>query len=198
MSAHATALAELDQHLDARLDSLRRRAEAGDALSFAAPGTAEDDELWELVRIANGDDTESLSFAAGEEGRLARARRELQELLERAVDSVTQLAVTDSRAGSSRAHTRVGWTGTITTHVDGGAPAALLRAHAAAVEGAVSRSLLRLELLTRIAVAAGRIARLLTNPGSAVMALPIAYRCVRDLYDRLRGDATPDDGSPWP
>lgn len=187
-------LAELEARLDARLDALLRRAAdpAGD-VSFAAGagGPAEptaDDELWALVQLAErGEpDGDALSFSApGEEGRLARARRELTELVEHVVESLTSLAVVETPDGRARVRTRVGWTGDVTTYVEPLATAALAHEHAAAVEARLTTSMIRLRLLTTVTVAAGKIATMLTTPASAVMALPIAYRCVRDIYEQL-------------
>lgn len=205
------AFAALDARVDARIDELVRRASAseegddGDVSFGLGAGEAEpDDELWALVRLARGeiDDDEELSFAVGdvgEEGRLDRARRELSELVDRVMESLTSLAVVDTSHGSSRAKTRVGWTGDVTTFVAPGTSPEVVRAHAATVEASLNRSMLRLRLFTSITAAAGRLAAVLTTPASAVMALPIAYRCVRDVYEQLSSlrELSKTGETPW-
>jgi hypothetical protein len=182
-------LAELDAMLDARLSALARRAATGD-VSFSSPGAPVDphtEALWRLVEHARGEDDEVVSFdaEAAPEGLLARAGRELSALVADTLRDASQQAVIDTGPGP-RLRTRVGWGGDAVTVVGPGASAAEVSAHTAALAGALSSSAHRLRILTMVAVAAGKIAAIIAVPGAAVTALPIAYRCVRDVYEQWR------------
>jgi hypothetical protein len=203
-------LAELDAMLEATLAALRRRAEpdADCLVSFGVgdPGaTTEVDELWRLVEHARGageDDGESLvSFGAGEhdEGMLARAKRECSQLIDGLLSSLAHPHVIETGEGRTRIRTRVGWLGDTSTHVEAGAPPAELAAHVAALQASLATSAHRLRLLAMVVTAASKIAPLIATPAGAVIALPIAYKCVRDIHQRWSGSGAPSNtrGMPW-
>jgi hypothetical protein len=192
-------LGGLDAMVDARLVALERRATEG-AVSFSFDGPAGDPELehlWQMVEHARGDGDEPVSFAGdadeapASEGLVARVARELMGI----VRDASQQAVV------SRPHvrTRVGWTGTVVTHAAPGLTAAEVEAHAAEVAAAVETSAHRLRLVSLVLVAAGKIAALIAVPGAAVTALPIAYRCVRDVYEQWRASSAHSStgGTAW-
>lgn len=184
--------ADLDARIDARLAALTRRA--GSGMSFASdPDDPGDDlaQLLDLARTPGGDATGVLHFAAdGDDGgSLARARRECAAFFRDVWRELSSLAVV--RTGEV-AYSRVGWTGDATTALARDIAPAEAAAHAAAVDTALRSCLHRLRLLTTIAAAASRIAALIATPGAGVMALPVAYRCVRDVYDEEQGR------TPWP
>lgn len=197
-----TELATLDAMLDARLRALELRATG--QVSFA--GTGEDlelEQLFQLVEHARGEDDEPTSFDGGSpsrdgdapprdpassEGLIARAARELSALMGQVLRDASQQAVVATGMGP-RLHTRVGWMGDAVTHVGPGVSTAETSAHAAEVAAALAASTRRLRLVTMVMAAAAKIAAIIATPGAAVASLPIAYRCVRDVYEAWGGTA---------
>ena len=195
---------QLNAMLDATLGALVRRARAdaeGEAyVSFCAgddPAESEADVLWRLVERARGDEAREarpLSFdAAGAEngqkdgqknGLLARAQRECTQLIGQVLGTLSHPIVVDTGEGGARIRTHVGWTGDVDTHLAREVTTAEVAAHAAAMEASLAASGRQLRMLTMIMAAASRIAAVIATPGAAVMALPIAYRCVRDLVEQ--------------
>ena len=185
----------LDGMLDARLDALMRRARAEDDVSFGAGGDGADpatESLWRLVEQAQpGGEPLSFDPDAGEPGPLARARRECAQLADAVLRDLAHPVVVETGPDRPRIRTQIGWTGDADTRVAPHASVAEVTAHAVAVEASVRASTRRLRLLTMIVTAAGTIAAMLVAPGAAAMALPIAYRCVRDVYEQWSA-STPD------
>lgn len=191
---------QLNAMLDLTLGALARRARAdadGEAyISFCAgddPAESGADVLWRLVERARGDDAREArpsSFdAAGVEdgqkdGLLARAQRECTQLIGQVLGTLSHPIVVDTGEGGARIRTHVGWTGDVDTHLAREVTTAEVAAHAAAMEASLAASGRQLRMLTMIMAAASRIAAVIATPGAAVMALPIAYRCVRDLVDQ--------------
>ncbi|MCB9752323.1 MAG: hypothetical protein H6713_20405 [Myxococcales bacterium] len=204
---NAAELVQLDALLDARLTALARRGEDGLVAFAVDERDAALDELMTLITLARGDERGMAVFDAGGAerrepggaGRLARLQREFRAFVTRALRGVSRLAVVESGEEAARVRTRVGWTGDLETVVGPDVSAELLRAHASAVARALATTLLRVRLLTMMTSAAGKIAALLVTPGAAVMALPIAYRCVRDVYTqwRERGLGAELGETPW-
>lgn len=194
-------LGALDAMVDARLAALERRAARSD-VSFALGGPPEHadpelERLWQMVERARGEGDAPVSFAgdgaeaAASPGLVTRVLGELGGL----VRDASQQAV----VSRPRLRTRVGWTGTVVTHAAPGVTSAELEAHAAEVAAAVETSAQRLRLVSLVLVAAGKIAALIAAPGAAVTALPIAYRCVRDVYEQWRASGAHEGtgGTAW-
>jgi len=182
----------LDARVEARLSALARRSDGG--ISFGAgdepDGVADLARLLDLARGAGHDEDVALNFAAADaalEGPLARARRECAAFLRQIWREVTSLALV--RTGEL-ASTRVTWTGNATLVIASSASAQDLGRHHAAVAAALRSASDRLRLVTMIAAAASKIAAMIAVPGAGVAALPVAYRCVRDVYDELRAQAS--------
>jgi len=174
--------------LDARLAALERRAVGDVSFDSAGPGADPATEaLWRLVEHARGEDDEPVSFDAESfsGGLLARASHELSALVADVLRDASQQAVVETGAGP-RLRTRVGWMGDAVTVVGPAISTAEIDAHAVALAAALSASARRLRLLTLVAVAASKIATIIAVPGAAVTALPIAYRCVREVYELWR------------
>ncbi|MEM9456888.1 MAG: hypothetical protein AAGF11_22105 [Myxococcota bacterium] len=197
--------ARLDAMLDATLGALARRARADtDAeanLSFSTggdPAEAEADVLWSLIERTREEQErreQPLSFDAmgahegqadgqADDGLLARAQRECSQLMGQVLGTLSHPIVVETGQGHARIHTRVGWTGDMDTHLAGGTTRAEIVAHAAAMEASLAASGRQLRLLTMLLVASSRIAAVIATPGAAIVALPIAYRCVRDLVEQ--------------
>jgi hypothetical protein len=176
--------------LDARLTALEHRADAN--VSFdgvGAPTDPQTEALWRLVEHARGESDEPVSFdaEAPSEGLLARAGRELSQLVAEVLNEASQQALVKT---GSRLRTRVSWTGDAVTVAGPAISAADVAEHAAELATALRSSAHRLRLLTLVLVAAGRIAAIIAVPGAAVTALPIAYQCVRDVYEAWRARHT--------
>ena len=159
-----------------------------DALAGDAVG--DDERLGGLARLlAQARGEVDLEFgAAGDEGPLARMRREWSEFRARALGEI------EGRCwvGDGGLRTRVGWTGDLQLVLGPGVGAEERAAHVRAVRAVLERQARRLELLTTIAVAAQRITALLAGPGAAmVSALPVAFACVREAHARGEGGGVP-------
>ena len=100
---------------------------------------------------------------------------------------LSHLAVDENTAGERvECRTRIGWTGDTICCVAPGTPRERVLVHDAALRAAVAVSVGRIRLLVTIAGAAGKITAMIATPGAAVMALPVAYKCVRDMYEQWR------------
>lgn len=189
MNAAPPDFAEFEGRVDAVLAAAAGHA-AGGGLSFDAPVAPEVASLADLIACARAaDDEASLHFSAGG-GLLDDLRREFNEFAARVWRELTHLAVVDSVAGELvECHTRIGWTGDTIRFVAPGTSRERMLAHDAAVRAAVTASVGRVRLLVMIAAAAGKIAAMIATPGAALMALPVAYKCVRDLYEQWRGNS---------
>lgn len=191
MSRHAE-FAELDAIVDARLSALARRAraEADADVSFTTSGEAsstEPDELWRLIALArNQDDQQFQSFTTDppDAGQEDQALHGCSQLLQRALGTLIYGHYVETGEGASRIRTQIDWTGDMNTYLLPGVSPTDQAAHAAAMEDALAKSIRLVRLSAIILIAAGRIAALIATPGAALAALPIAYRCVRDIYDQ--------------
>lgn len=162
MSA-APDLAVLDAMLDAELDALGRRA-ASDA------------------------DGDEVSFGVGDVAGLVRAGRDAVARLEGLLAVFVDTCVIETGEGPTRMRTRVGWRGDATTELPCGVTAEQVAAHVAATAAALEERARRLHAVAMVLRAAGRIAGMLTVPGGALMALPLAYEHVRDVQRRWNQD----------
>lgn len=207
----APDLAELDAVLDTTLAALIRRAEVGTGadsgmVSFGVgeeggAATPEVEELWQMVALARGQgsggrtgegtDEAMVSFEAGEgatsegaAGMLARIRRESSELVTGLLSALIDPHVIETGEGPTRIRTRVGWLGDTSTALARGVTPQLVAAHVAATAAELDTSAERLHVLAMVLSTASKIAAVIAAPGGAVMALPIAYKCVREAHRR--------------
>lgn len=166
-----TAL-DLDARVAARLAALTHRA----GLPLGAP-----DDLGGLGRLFD------LARHLGQHdlldghAELLAARRECEAFLR---DALRDLGPADVR--SEHAASRVQLDGDARTALAPDITPEAARAHALAVAAALAAAARRLRLLAAVTTAAAAIAALITAPGAGLVALPIAYRCVRDVYDPPR------------
>ena len=183
MSLATIDFAEFEGRVDAVLAAAVDQVAGG--LSFAAPVDPEVASLSDLIASARAaDDETALHFSAGS-GLFGDLRREFAEFVAGVWRDLTHLAIVDTAAGERVAcHTRIGWTGDTICCVAPGTPRERVLVHDAAVRAAVTASVGRIRLLVTIAGAAGKIATMIATPGAAVMALPVAYKCVRDMYEQ--------------
>jgi hypothetical protein len=127
---------------------------------------------------------EMVSFGIGDtvSSALDRAREEFESFMERINRDVLNFAHVESGgADSPFAATRVNWTGDATTIFSSGATPGDLRDHAASLRRELLTRNFRLRMFSTVAIAAGKISISLTTPGSALLALPMAYRYVSQL-----------------
>jgi len=184
--------------LDDTLSALLRRADASSDEGMVSFGVGARDtappvveELWQMIECARGqgtgeDDEAMVSFGVGEdgEGTLARIRRESSELVDGLLSALAKPYVIETGEGPTRIRTRVGWLGDTSTDFARGVSSEVIAAHVATTEASLSTSAHRLHMLVMVVIAAGKIATVIATPGGAVMALPIAYKCVREVYKR--------------
>ncbi|MCA9709742.1 MAG: hypothetical protein KDK70_28140 [Myxococcales bacterium] len=159
----APDLAEFDAMLDATLATLARRA-AVDA------------------------DGGEVSFGVGDDvGGIVRVGRDVVERLEDLLSIFVDDQVIETGEGPLRIRSRVSWRGDTTSELPPGVTAAQVAAHVAATVAVLEERARRLHGLAMMLSTAGRIAGMFAVPGGAVMVLPIAYECVRDLHRRWSG-----------
>lgn len=161
-------LAELDAMLDATLAELGRRA------------TADMDA---------GEGAVSFGVGTDDGGGRVRVRGDAAARLEGLLASLIDDHVIETGAGAARMRTRVGWRGDTSSELPRGVTAVQVAAHLAATAAALEDRTRRLHELALVLSAAGRIAAMIAVPGGAVMALPLAYECVRSLR-RRRSEST--------
>ncbi len=172
-----------DAMLEARLDALAVRAARGS--SFSTGVMDEVDPVWHLVELARAQDDgrdEMFSFDDADAGLWDTARQECADFLERALELISHPASVRSPELGTRIHTNVSWTGDTTTLVQTRVSSAQIEAHMTRVGHAIERSHRLLRMLTSILVAAGRIAVIIATPAGAARAVPIAYRCVKEVW----------------
>lgn len=186
MSLAPIDFADFEGRVDAVLAAAVDHA-AGGGLSFDAPVDPEVASLADLIASARAaDDETALHFSTGG-GLFDDLRREFNAFVAGVWRDLSHLAVVDTTAGERvECHTRIGWTGDTICCVAPGTPRERVLVHDAAVRAAVAVSVGRMRLLVTIAGAAGKIAAMIATPGAAVMALPVAYKCVRDMYEQWR------------
>ncbi len=181
--------AEMESALG-RLDALfpEPSAEAQDVpVSFSVTDFPTVDEaspegqLLALIHEAETPESEKMvSFGIGEDvsGAMGKAQAEFEGFMERINRDVLNFAHVESGA---LAATRVNWTGDATTVLSAGATSGDLRAHAETLRRELMTRNLRLRMFATVTLAAGKISISLTTPGSALLALPMAYQYLTQL-----------------
>lgn len=213
---------DLEAMLEARLAALARRDGEGDGeVSFAVEGSAdaEVEALWQMLQRARQQGEEAVAFdvdASARAGRLAREQGEHAQVLSRMMERLSHPIIVETREAHAHIKTTVGWTGDMATYVArgttqarsapaGSAPAGSapaerapeIVAHEAALEASLVTNLRRLRLLTLVLIAAGKIAAMIATPSAALRALPIAYKCVRDIYQQWAEQSADTGETPW-
>ncbi len=182
---------DFEARVDAAIEALARSERTAGA-SFAASSTsAELVTLTELVAMvrASDDPDAALDFSAEarDGGPLAELRRDFAAFIRGVWRDLRHLAVVDTGGeGQVQVHTRIGWTGDTISVIAGDVGVAQLDAHGAAVRAAVLATTRRIRLLTTMATTATKIAAMIASPSGAVMALPLAYKLVREMYEQWR------------
>jgi hypothetical protein len=182
--------AEMESALG-RLDGLFPEATAGQAdegpVSFSLTDYPTVDEaspegqLLALIHEAEMPESEkTVSFGIGEtvSGAMGKAQAEFEGFMERINRDVLSFAHVES---GTLAATRVNWTGDATTVFSADATPGDLRAHAENLRRELMTRNLRLRMFTTVTLAAGKISISLTTPGSALLALPMAYQYLTQL-----------------
>lgn len=116
-------------------------------------------------------------------GRWSEAKAEFDAFVEKINKDVFHFAVVES---GSFARTEVDWSGDAVTVLAEGASAREIRQHAETLRRDLMQRNLRLRMFTTVATAAGKITVLLTTPGAALLALPMAYKFVSQLSDQWK------------
>lgn len=179
MTPSTAHFADFERRVDAALAAYL--GQTGDDTAYSVttpePGTLAD--LLALVRATQPGAHTTDTPAADT---LADLRHDFAAFTREAWRELTHLAVVDTRMdGRVRLSTRIGWTGDTTSVLAGDVGAAELHAHGLALGAAVRSCTRRIALLVATASAARKIMTLIASPAGAAMALPIAYRFVRDI-----------------
>lgn len=177
--------AAIDARVDAVVAALARQ-QTGE-VSFAAPADPDVAALADLIAGAD-DPLSAMQFSSdpGGGGPLADLQAEFAAFTRKIWRELTHLALVETRDRDVVLRTSVGWTGDTTCVIAGRVDPARAHAHALAVAAAVAGFTRRLRLLTTLATAAGKIAAMVATPAGALAALPVAYKCARDVYEQFK------------
>lgn len=186
---HSLALAaDATTNADRRLAVFVDRAQKADGISFSLVDEVARPEQ-ELGRLLGdlGTDPQTTSFGIGDRARsgLAEAGQQFGAYLERLEQQLSHFAWVETHsAGRLVARTAVDWTGSVETQWYGRVTATHTVMHRRTLGLALQsrHSLLRtLAVVTRNAIRLAKLPVLLTTPGGALLALPLAWRFIQDL-----------------
>lgn len=185
MTASTADLADFERRVDAALAAYL--GQTGGEMAYSVPTPLA--HLIDLVRAADDPDRGPQPGAHTTDtpaaDTLADLRRDFAAFAREAWREWTHLAVVDTRTdGRVRLSTRIGWTGDTISVSGGEVGAAELHAHGLALAAAVRSCTRRIALLATTASAARKIMTLIPSPAGAAMALPVAYKFVRDIYQQ--------------
>ena len=133
--------------------------------------------------------SEAVSFGIGEtvSGALGQAQVEFDAFMEKINRDVLNFAHVESGAADSPfAFTRVDWSGDALTVIDAHTSPEKLREHSQHLHKELLARNLRLRMFTTVATAASKITLMMSNPATAVMALPMAYSYVSQLSEQWK------------
>ncbi len=179
-----------------RLDGLveRQQAVKSGAVSFDVSGHAAPPEeapeaglLILLDEAEKGPETVSFGFGETVSGALGQAQTEFDAFMEKINHDVMNFAHVESgSAGSPYATTRIDWSGDALTVLAAGTSQAERQQHSQRLARELALRNLRLRMLTTVASAASKILLIISNPASAVLALPMAYQYVSQLSEQWK------------
>ena len=157
-----------------------------DVAAFSAVDEASPEgQLLALMQEAEmGDAGKEVSFGLSEtvSGAMQKAQADFDAFMERINRDVLNFAHVESGAADSPlAATRISWTGDALTVLSAGAQPGDLREHSRSLHRELMSRNLRLRMFSTVTIAAGKISLALTTPGTALMALPMAYQYVSQL-----------------
>ena len=181
-----SALTRLDGLFPAAPSEAGQEAVSFDVAAFSAVDDASPEgQLFALIREAETPETsKEVSFGIGEtvSGAMQKAQADFDKFMERINRDVLNFAHVESGAADSPvAVTRINWTGDALTIISADAPLGDLRQHAKTLRRELLSRNLRLRMFSTVTIAAGKISLALTTPGTAIMALPMAYQYLSQL-----------------
>lgn len=181
MTASTADLADFKRRVDAALAAYL--GQTGGEMAYSVPTPLA--HLIDLVRAADDPQPGAHTTDTPAADTLADLRRDFAAFTREAWREWTHLAVVDTRMdGRAQLSTRIGWTGDTISVSGGEVGAAELHTHGLALAAAVRSCTRRIALLATTASAARKIMTLIPSPAGAAMALPIAYKFVRDIYQQ--------------
>jgi hypothetical protein len=181
-----SALTRLDDLFPEPSDEADEGAVSFDVAAYTqVDETSPEGQLLALIHEAETPEAEKpVSFGISEtvSGGLDKAREEFGAFMERINRDVLNFAHVESGAADSPvAATRINWTGDALTVLSAGATPDDLRDHSETLRRELMSRNLRLRMFSTVTIAAGKISLALTTPGSAILALPMAYQYVSQL-----------------
>jgi hypothetical protein len=180
------ALNRLDDLFPEPTDKVDGGAVSFDVAAFTEVDAASPEgQLLALMQEAETPEAEkAVSFGIGEtvSGAMQKAQAEFDSFMERINRDILNFAHVESGAADSPvAATRINWTGDALTVLSAGATPGDLREHGQTLRRELMSRNLRLRMFSTVTIAAGKISLALTTPGSAILALPMAYQYVSQL-----------------
>lgn len=181
-----SALTRLDGLFPAAPAEAAQGAVSFDVAAFSAVDEASPEgQLLALMQEAEmGETGKGVSFGIGEtvSGAMQKAQADFDSFMERINRDVLNFAHVESGpADSPLAATRINWIGDALTVLSAGAQPDDLREHSRSLHRELMGRNLRLRMFSTVTIAAGKISLALTTPGTALMALPMAYQYVSQL-----------------
>jgi hypothetical protein len=136
--------------------------------------------------VPSGDQV-SFGFTDSFGGKWAEVKVEFDAFMEKINRDVLHFATIETEAdGKIFARSQVDWSGDAVVVFAEGASDENLLAHSRQFQRELMQKNLRLRMFATVATAAGKITLMLTTPGAAVMALPLAYKYVSQLSEQWK------------
>lgn len=181
-----SALGRLDVLFPESGPEAEQGAVSFDVTAFSAVDEASPEgQLLALIReVERPEPAGEVSFGIGEtvSAAMQKAQAEFDVFMERINRDILNFAHVESGAADSPvAATRINWTGDALTVLSAGATPGDLREHSQTLRRELMGRNLRLRMFSTVTIAAGKISLALTSPGSAILALPMAYQYVSQL-----------------
>lgn len=190
----ARFLLESQKALDAapaKATDFVRKVQEGSAVSFDAVSqthlsSSEQDILRLMNYLEQGPDEVSFAVAEKEASELEQARQQFQQVLERMLQQLTHFAWVETLwEGRFLAHTVVNWGGAMQTVWGQSLTTEDYRLHQHALKQALATRNILVHACLMTTQSAAKLAVLLTNPAGSILALPVAWKLVRQILEDI-------------
>ena len=168
-----------------------RKVQEVSAVSFDAfPQThlssTEQDMLRMMNYLEHGPDEVSFGIADKEAGEIERSKQQFQEVMERMLQQLTHFAWVETLwEGRFLAHTVVNWGGAMQTLWGQALNPEDYQLHQRALHQALATRNILVHACLVTTQSAAKLAVLLTNPAGSILALPVAWKLVRQILEDI-------------
>jgi hypothetical protein len=188
LHADRVALANTPQ----RLATLRQSQAAGPSFSGAGNEAPPEQGVLALLNAAELR-ANSVSFSSAEADAVPEEARgafaQIQALSAQVLETVSNFALVETvQAGRTLGRTRVSWTGHVGTVLAVGTLPEQAILHRRTLRLALQSRLTLLQTFATVTRGAGIVVTMASSPAGALVALPAAWRFVKDLFQESRAD----------